>query len=640
MKTWCSAVVVAFLPLAGIEAQVSPPILSTNHSLSFHYTGSPGHYFAAESANSLGASATWSPVKTNNTDMNGVATFKDTSTSSQKFYRVRSDAFVPPLVYNVEFRGTNYPAPPLPALANLAFIQNLPDPFAWANDPFGSTRSTDFDDWSHHRAEIIAQIENYEIGIKPAVSPTNIFASYSPGMLTVVVTNYVSGVAKTLTLTCAISLPPGTGPFPAIIGMNSPNGSVNPAILTGVAKITYSHDQVTVYGNPQNTDPFFQLYGPAQNISNTGQYAAWAWGVSRIIDGLYKLSNSIPIKLDHIAVTGCSYAGKMALFSGALDERIALTIAQESGGGGANSWRYNHTETAGSVEDIDNTSYQWFSTSRMQQFSGNNVSYLPEDHHELDALVAPRALFVTGNPGYTWLGNPSCYVCSRAVEQIYGTFGIPDRFGYNIIGGHAHCATTTNVDSEMAAFVDKFLLDETNVNTLIRDYDSTYSTIDYASWYQWWGSGNYVTTLEPECGTVGTNWTVYGNASVSHGKYVAARAGLSSPSTPPATSDGWITIPFSVTNSTTYNVLGRVNCSSSGTDSFWLKMDDGSWTLADGLITSGWQWKVMTNFNLTAGSHTLYIGYAKPAAALDKLSIQTTVLIPIGLGQPAQNLCP
>jgi hypothetical protein len=32
---------------------------------------------------------------------------------------------------------------------------------------------------------------------------------------------------------------------------------------------------------------------------------------------------------------GCSYADKMALFAGAFDERIALTIAQESGGGGA-----------------------------------------------------------------------------------------------------------------------------------------------------------------------------------------------------------------------------------------------------------------------------------------------------------------
>ena len=353
-------------------------------------------------------------------------------------------------------------------LASLPLIQTLPDPFAWAADPFGSTRSTDYSDWSHHRAEILAQIQNYEIGNKPMVSPTNIFAIYTNNILAIVVTNYVSGIAKTLTLMCAVSLPAGAGPFPAIIGMNSPNGSVNPSLLTSVAKITYLHNQVTVYGNPQTTDPFFKLY-PTQNPNNTGQYAAWSWGVSRIIDGLYMVTNTLPIKLDHIAVTGCSYAGKMALFAGAFDERIALTIAQESGGGGANSWRYNHTEPAGTVEDIDNTDYHWFSTSRMQQFAGNNVSYLPEDHHMLDALVAPRPLFVTGNPGYTWLGNPSCYVCCRAVEQIYSTFGVPDRFGYNIIGGHDHCATTPGIDSDMGAFINRFLLDQTNVNTLIRD---------------------------------------------------------------------------------------------------------------------------------------------------------------------------
>ena len=61
-----------------------------------------------------------------------------------------------PLVYDVENTGTNFPAPPLPTLANLPTIQPLPDPFAWANAPFGNTRSTNFSDWSHHRAEIKA----------------------------------------------------------------------------------------------------------------------------------------------------------------------------------------------------------------------------------------------------------------------------------------------------------------------------------------------------------------------------------------------------------------------------------------------------------------------------------------------------
>lgn len=49
--------------------------------------------------------------------------------------------------------------------------------------------------------------------------------------------------------------------------------------------------------------------------------------------GAYRL----PIDLAHLAVTGCSFAGKMAQFLGSLDGRVALTIAQEAGGAAA--WR-------------------------------------------------------------------------------------------------------------------------------------------------------------------------------------------------------------------------------------------------------------------------------------------------------------
>jgi glucuronyl esterase-like protein/fibronectin type III domain protein len=405
-----------------------------------------------------------------------------------------------PLVYSVENTGTGCAAPPMPTLASgtLPTVQPFPDPFMWVssymNGSFNS-RSTNFTDWECHRNETRAMIENYEIGTKPVVNLQNIFASFSGTTLTVRVTNIVSGQPRTLTLTCAVSLPTGTAARPAVIGMNSPSGSIPASLFTSrnIARITFTHNQVTVYGNPQNSDPFFQLY-PTQNVNNTGQYAAWSWGVSRIIDGLYKLNGQLGtarIDLQRIAVTGCSYAGKMALFSGAFDERVALTIAQESGGGGANSWRYNQTEPDGSVEKIDNTDYRWFKDS-LHDFAAANVSKLPDDHHMLCAMVAPRALFVSGNPDFTWLGNPSCYVNSRAVQKVYETWGIGDRFGFNIIGGHGHCATTASIDSEVGAFLDKFLLGNTSVNTTIRDYNSAYNSINYARWTQWWGTTNPV----------------------------------------------------------------------------------------------------------------------------------------------------
>jgi autotransporter-associated beta strand protein len=432
-----------------------------------------------------------------------------------------------PLFYDFENTGKGYPAPPLPALGDpsIPWIQPLPDPFYWAADPLnmGGTGSTNFSDWEHHRAEIIAQLQNYEIGIKPVVDPSmetvTVSGTGTSRTLSVVVTNIVSGIPRTIALSFTITLPSsGTNTWPAIIGMNSASGSVNTSLLTAVAKINYQINQVSVYGAQSDSDPYYVFYAspsnPTLNSFSTGQYSAWAWGFSRIIDGLYKLNGNLGggarIDLAHIGCTGCSYAGKMALWCGALDERVALTIAQESGGGGANSWRYNgFVETPGSVEWLPNTDHNWFMENMFSYGNGTNAGFLPEDHHELCALLAPRALFATGNDGQVWLGTPSTFVCCKAVEQIYNNFGLSDRFGYNLIGGHAHCATTSTIDSEMGAFINKYLLGQTAVNTLIRDYPTSggvmvdnYDKIPAANWTAWWGTTNpVITVLGPTCGT-------------------------------------------------------------------------------------------------------------------------------------------
>jgi len=393
-----------------------------------------------------------------------LTTFLTVDTFAQEF----------PLVYDVENTCADCPIPYLPSIGELPIIQSLPDPFEWSD---GRGRISNFSDWRHRRAEIGAEIQNYEIGKKP-VRADSITASYIDDTLRVNIT--VNGY--TLTLTSAIILPDGSGPFPAVIGMNSPSGFLPPNIFTSrnIAQITYSHNQVTAYGNPRITDPYFRLY-PEFDLNNTGQYSAWAWGVSRLIDGLELVQADLPIDLQHIAVAGCSYAGKMALFSGAFDERIALTLAQESGGGGATSWRYSHSEPNGTVEKIDNTDYNWFKNS-MNQFAGNSVWRMPEDHHELMSMVAPRVLFVTANPDYTWLSNPSCHVCSNACKEVYNALGITERFGYSIVGGHSHCSIPNSQLPELEAFVDKFLLGDTAANTNVL---TTPYNIDLSPWITW-----------------------------------------------------------------------------------------------------------------------------------------------------------
>lgn len=169
------------------------------------------------------------------------------------------------------------------------------------------------------------------------------------------------------------------------------------------------------------------------------------------------------------------------MFAGAFDERIALTIAQEPGGGGVDAWRVS--ETLGNVETLGRTSYAWFLES-MRQFAGKNVNRLPIDHHELAALIAPRALLVLGNTDYEWLAEESNYVSCQAARMVWKAFGIEDRMGFSIQGGHMHCMLPESQYPEVEAFIDKFLLGKTDVDTFVSKADM-FEDVDYLKWMPW-----------------------------------------------------------------------------------------------------------------------------------------------------------
>ena len=58
--------------------------------------------------------------------------------------------------------------------------------------------------------------------------------------------------------------------------------------------------------------------------------------MSRLLD-VIEADTSGLLDVSHVGVTGCSRNGKGALAVGAFDERVALTIPQESGSGGSAS---------------------------------------------------------------------------------------------------------------------------------------------------------------------------------------------------------------------------------------------------------------------------------------------------------------
>ena len=548
------------------------------------------------------------------------------------FVGVHSFAQELPLVYDVENTGADCNKPPLPALGQLPSIEPLTDPFEWSE---GSGRSTDFNDWTCRRAEIKAEIEHYEIGTKPD-RPDTMTASYAGGKLTVNVT--VNG--NTLTLTSAVSLPSGDGPFPAVIGMGGPTGSLPSDIFTGrnIATLAFNFGQVMAHTQTRGSEPINKLY---PDLTYMGAYSAWAWGVSRLIDGLELVSADLPIDRKRLAVTGCSFAGKMALFAGAFDERIALTIAQESGGGGAAAWRVS--QTLGNVETLGNTSHAWF-IEDLFQFR-NTVARLPYDHHELMAMVAPRALFVLGNPDYVWLAEQSGYVSCRAAHEVWKAFGVPERFGFSFVAGHMHCVLPSSQYPEVEAFVDAFLLADPNANTDVTTHP--YASVDYARWFKWWGTGNPVfpdrpsvnetVWLEAECGMVGDDWDILTDVQASNGEYVMVKPGIQSLSAAPTGGQSAMTIPFTVKTAGTFSIFARLNCPTADDDSFWVKMNNGGFVMYNGLGTSGWQWIRLNNTPLAAGRHLLTIAYREDGAQLDKICISNYLDAPEGMGDNAKN---
>lgn len=377
-----------------------------------------------------------------------------------------------PLVFDKENTASVYDAPKMLDLPDLPVVETLPDPFMFSD---GKGKVTKYSQWERRRAEILAELEYYEVGSKPETPRKCVKAHMSGDTLVVDVT--VNG--ETLTIHSFIQYPEGDGPFPAIIGIGRGAGSLPQHIFEDrkIAMISFPFWEVMQHIQKRGEEPFNRLYPDNLEIGN---YAAWPWGVSRLIDGLEIVGADSRIDLSRLAISGCSFAGKMALWSGAMDERIALTIAQEPGGGGAAAWRVS--ETLGHVETLGNTSFEWFKES-MRQYSNENVNRLPMDHHELCALVAPRALLVFGNPDYEWLADEAGYVSCVAARKVWEKFGIADRMGYSFIDGHMHCMLPESQWPELEAFVDRFLLGK-DVPTYVQ-IAPMFENVDTGKWINW-----------------------------------------------------------------------------------------------------------------------------------------------------------
>jgi hypothetical protein len=389
------------------------------------------------------------------------------------------------------------PAPALPDLDQLPHNPSLPDPFLSANGRRITTKA----EWTCRRAEIAAQVQEYELGPKPP-KPSIVTGAVENDQLTIT----AGEPGRTVSFPVRIARPPNApaGAIPALIVIG--RSALVPFFSSrGVAVITFDNDAMGAQGNKRegagytNTrgqGTFYELYGSDHPASSM---MAWAWGVSRVIDALAS-TPAANIDVARLAVSGCSRNGKGALVVGAFDERIALTVPQESGAGGAASWRISQAQMdqyratvnpnpAGGqgIQTLAQASGEqpWFRASfaRFGQ-SADDVNRLPFDHHMLLGLVAPRALFVLDNTDMMWLGAESSFTDSVAAAEIWTALGVPAAMGASQVGGHPHCTEVPQSQlDELGAFIDEFLLRSNHESTIVLRSDRI--TPDRARWITW-----------------------------------------------------------------------------------------------------------------------------------------------------------
>jgi dienelactone hydrolase len=349
----------------------------------------------------------------------------------------------------------------LPLPEKLPANPDLPDPLVLMN----GTKVASKDDWlAKRKPELKDLFQNYMYGYLPT-KPANL--SFRVDRID---KNALGGKATLKEITISFG-PPETpkvhlllvipnkrsGPAPVFVGLNfhgnhaalgdpkialpttwvpaRGKGAVNSRATDagrGSENDTWSIEQTidagyavaTVYSGDIEPDRTDKREGVQAHIHSDkpaehdwGTIAAWAWGISRVIDYLVTDGD---IDAGRIIVFGHSRMGKTALLASVFDERVALAIPHQAGCGGTGPSR-THNPKSETVKRINTSFPHWF-TPTFSKFN-DAVEKIPFDQHSLVALMAPRPVLYSNATDDQWANPDGQFDMLVAADPVYKLLG-------------------------------------------------------------------------------------------------------------------------------------------------------------------------------------------------------------------------